>query len=49
MPFEQVNVGDLLLLTLVPVLGRIALGDAVLPVGGGDPRDVSPGRTLLGV
>jgi hypothetical protein len=48
-PFEQVNVGDLLLLTLVPVLGRIALGDAVLPVSGDDPRAVSSGRTLLGV
>ena len=40
-PLEQVAVGDLLDLMLVPVLGRIALGDTVL-LAGGEPR-ASPG------
>ena len=33
-PLEQVAVGDLLDLMLVPVFGRIALGDTVLLAGG---------------
>ncbi len=49
MPLEQDKVGDLLDLMLVPVFGRIALGDAVLPVNGGDSSDVSPGPDWLGV
>ncbi len=49
-PLEQVAVGDLLDLTPFPVLGRIALGDAVLlVVGEAAPRDASPVPTLLGV
>ena len=48
-PLEQVNVGDLLDRTLLPVFGRIGFGDNVFRAGGDELRNASPGLTLLGV
>ncbi len=48
-PLEQVNVGDLLDRTLLPVFGRIGFGDNIFRAGGDELRNASPGLTLLGV
>ena len=41
------NVGDLLDRTLLPVFGRIGLGDNVLRAGGDESRNASPGVEIL--